>query len=75
MPALLGRQTNRLARGLLQQQLPFAGRRREMERPVRVSEAEAGRRNAGREPTHGGMKQPVAAGRRIDLVCIKLTSR
>ena len=27
MPALLGRQTNRLARALLQQQLPFAGRR------------------------------------------------
>ena len=49
------------------EQLPFAGRRREVERPVRVREAEAGRRNAGREPAHDGMKQPVAAGRRIDL--------
>ena len=63
----IGRQTNCLAHGLLQQNLPFAGRRREMQRPVGVGEPKAGRRNAGRVPAHGGSKQPVTAGRRIDL--------
>ena len=63
----VGGQTNRLAGGLLPQLLPFAGRHREMERPVGICEAEAGRRDASREPAERGMKQPVAAGRPIDL--------
>ena len=63
----VGGQTNRLAGGLLPQLLPFAGRRREMKRPVGVCKAEAGRRDTSREPAESGMKQPVAAGWQIDL--------
>jgi len=63
----VGGQTNRLAGGLLAQLLPFAGRRREMERPVGICKAETGRRDASCESAQGRMKQPVAAGRPIDL--------